>query len=115
MNKLRIKPLSTNQCWQGKRFSTPAYKSYIQEMLYILPKINVPQSKQLFLYIEVGFSSKLADIDNVLKPFIDCLQKKYGFNDRDIYELQVVKEIVKKGEEYVHFDIGSLCSTPKVV
>jgi Holliday junction resolvase RusA-like endonuclease len=52
-----------------------------------------------------GFSSKLSDIDNCLKTFIDCLVKKYGVDDRYIYELHVFKTLVKKGEEYIKFKI----------
>jgi Holliday junction resolvase RusA-like endonuclease len=57
------------------------------------------------LAIEFGFSSKLSDIDNCLKTFIDCLVKKYGVDDRYIIELHVFKAIVKKGEEYIKFKI----------
>ena len=28
------------------------------------------------------------------------MQKKYGFNDKEIYKLEVEKKIVKKGQEY---------------
>ena len=47
--------------------------------------------------------SKLSDIDNPLKPFLDILQKKYGINDRDINELLVKKTVVKKGDEFIFF------------
>ena len=58
----------------------------------------------LFLiFINVGLSSKNADIDNIAKPFIDILQKKYGFNDKNIYKLVLEKFIVKKGEEFIEF------------
>jgi len=33
------------------------------------------------------------------------LQKKYKFNDYEIYELNVKKVIVKKGQEYIKFNI----------
>ena len=104
--KIDIKPLSVNQCFQGRRFKTPKYKQYETELLYLLPKINVPNGL-LTLKVVFGLSSKLNDIDNGLKPFIDVLQKKYNFNDRDIYKLEVEKEIVKKGKEYIDFKILS--------
>ena len=67
----------------------------------------VPEG-ELELIIQFGFSSKLSDIDNGVKTFIDVLQKKYDFNDRRIYRLVVNKVIVKKGDEYINFKIGPL-------
>lgn len=106
--RLDIKPLSVNQCWQGKRFKTPKYKSYEMELLTCLkPNLTIPKGL-LHLSVTFGLSSKLNDIDNGLKPLIDILQKKYNFNDRDIYKLDVVKEIVPKGKEFIDFSIKSL-------
>jgi Holliday junction resolvase RusA-like endonuclease len=105
MIKVDIKPLSVNQVWQGKRFKTPAYSKYEKQVLLMLPKIKIPESP-FKLLIELGFSSPLADIDNPLKPILDILQKKYSINDKDIFELNVKKEIVKKGMEYFKFKIN---------
>ena len=102
--KINIKPLSVNKCWQGRRFKTPIYKGYETELLLKLQKIDVP-SVLIGLNITFGFSNKGSDIDNPLKPFLDILQKKYNINDRDIYELNVKKEIVKKGDEFISFKI----------
>ena len=90
MNTIKVKALSINECFQGRRFKTIKYKAYETELLYLLPKINVPNGL-LTLKVVFGLSSKLNDIDNGLKPFIDVLQKKYNFNDRDIYKLEVKK------------------------
>ena len=106
--KIDIKPLSVNVCWQGKRFKTPKYKSYEKELLYKLPNIKIDFKARLRLDIVFGYSNTLNDIDNALKPFIDVLQKKSGFNDRMIYELNVKKEIAKKGSEFIKFDIIKL-------
>jgi Holliday junction resolvase RusA-like endonuclease len=102
--RVKIKPLSVNQCWQGKKFKTPKYKAYERELMFKLKPLDIPKGK-LKVYLVFGVSSKLADIDNPVKAFIDVLQKFYKFNDRDIYKMLVVKEDVKKGEEYVDFKI----------
>lgn len=107
MVNIKIKPISVNQCWQGRRFKTPKYKSYESELLYKLPNITLPEPPYQVLY-KFGFSSKLADWDNPIKPFQDILQKKYGFDDRDIFKATVEKEIVSKGKEYLIFDIKPL-------
>ena len=104
MNKLNIKPLSVNECWQGKRFKTPKYKKYERNLMLMLPKKTFKFDK-FRIEIEFGFSTILADIDNPLKPFLDILQKKYNINDRDVYVLNVIKKIVPKGSEYIKFKI----------
>tara|TARA_R110001632_G_scaffold218206_1_gene347297 strand:+ start:17 stop:346 length:330 start_codon:yes stop_codon:yes gene_type:complete len=104
---INIKPLSVNEAWQGRRFKTPKYNKYIKDMLLILPPLKVPADK-LELEITFGLSNRAADIDNPLKCFIDCLQKKYGFDDKMIYRLIVNKDIVKRGKEYIDFNIIEL-------
>lgn len=100
--KINIEPLSVNTAWKGKRFKTDAYKQFERDMFLLLPKMDVPKEK-LSVSLIFGFSNKASDIDNPIKPILDVLQKAYGFNDKDIYELQVVKQIVKKGKEYIEF------------
>ena len=106
---LKIKPLSVNEAWQGKRYKTKDYQSYEKEVLFRLP--SLPKSftlpEMIKLSFTFGFSNKSADIDNPVKPMMDILQKKYGFNDAQVYELQVQKKIVPKGEEYICFTIAN--------
>ena len=105
---LDVKPLSVNQCWQGIRYKTKAYKQYEKALLHLLPNWELKYKGNLKVTIVFGFSNKTSDIDNPLKPILDILQKKYGFNDRDVYDLRVVKEVVKKGKEFIDITINSL-------
>ncbi len=102
---IKIKPLSVNKAWQGRKFKTQLYKAYEKELLYKLPKLKVPKGR-LRIEINVYFKNKLSDIDNVLKPFLDILQKKYNFNDRDIYKLEIKKHVGKL--EGIDFNIYEL-------
>lgn len=102
--RVNIKPLSVNQAWQGRRFKTPKYKAYEAEVLLKLKPMQIGKGKLSFTII-VGYSNKLSDIDNFLKVFIDILQKKYLFNDSQIYELIIRKCIVKKGSEFIDFEV----------
>lgn len=115
MNSVPIKALSVNKAWQGKRFKTPVYKQFERDTLLLLPKtIDIPE-KPLCLRLEFGYSSKLADFDNGVKPFVDILQKKYGFNDRDIKLCFIaVNNNVKKGEEYIKFAFDSILDNERV-
>lgn len=106
MNEILIKPLSVNECWQGKRFKTKKYLAYEKELLLMLKPLLIPDGK-LSLDVSFGLSNSLNDIDNSLKPFIDILQKKYLFNDRDIYSLNVRKVKVKKGCEFIKWNLKS--------
>jgi Holliday junction resolvase RusA-like endonuclease len=102
--RINIKPLSTNSAWMGRRFKTQKYIKYEKDLLFLLPKINIPEGKLQIDFI-VGYSSVRSDIDNFCKQTIDCMQKKYGFNDSRIYRLVIEKQIVKKGEEFIDFEI----------
>jgi Holliday junction resolvase RusA-like endonuclease len=107
MPQIQMKPLSVNQVWQGRRFKTRAYDLYEKSVMYLLPKLEIPEGK-LQIDFEFGFSSKQADLDNGVKPFLDILQKKYGFNDSKIYKATLLKTVVKKGEEFIKFEIKTL-------
>lgn len=108
MVKLDIKPLSVNEAWKGRRYKTDKYKSFERAVLLMLPrKMDIPEGP-LSLSLEFGFSSANSDIDNPVKMFIDCLQKKYGFNDKRIFELNIKKRPVKKGAEFINFKIKVL-------
>jgi len=103
MHTIKIKPLSVNKVWQGKRFKTQVYKSYEKELLYTLPTAKVPKPPYKISYV-FGMSLS-SDIDNPVKPFQDILCKRYNFDDRYIFEINIKKVKVKKGEEFIQFDI----------
>lgn len=104
---INIKPLSVNDAWQGKRFKSDKYKAYEMEMLLRLPAGRLPNPPYRIEY-EFGFSNEKCDFDNPCKPLGDILQKKYGFNDNEIYEAHIYKKIVQKGREYIKVRIEHL-------
>lgn len=99
-----IKPLSVNECWAGKRFKTPRYKKFENDVLFMLPRIELP-TPPFQIELHFGVSSVAADFDNPTKPFVDVLQKKYLFNDKLIHRAIIEKHIVPKGKEYIGFNI----------
>lgn len=104
--KVEIKPLTVNQAWKGRRFRTDKYKKYTKDVMIQLKDMAVPPG-DLELYIQAGLSNRNADIDNIAKPFIDILQKRYGFNDNRIFHLVLMKRIVPKGQEFISFELMS--------
>jgi Holliday junction resolvase RusA-like endonuclease len=105
MIKLKIKPLSNNEMYGGRKVKSYKYRNFERAIMPLLPEdVEIPKGK-IHLNLIVGLSSKLADLDNTLKPFIDCLQLKYGFNDKWIYKISAKKKDVVKGKEYIHFEL----------
>lgn len=105
---INIKALSVNEAFQGRRFKTPKYKHFEKAMLILLPPLKIDFKALLTIDVVFGYSSTASDIDNGLKPLLDCLQKKYKINDNRIYELNVKKEIVKKGQEFIKLQINEI-------
>lgn len=100
---IKIKPLSVNRAYKGRRFRTPEYNAYEKELLYTLPKIDMPEPPYKISYV-FGMSLS-SDIDNPTKLFQDILCKRYNFDDRYIFEINIKKVKVKKGSEFIQFQI----------
>ena len=104
---LPVKAISINECFQGRRFKTKKYDAFIQEMLYTMPKkktITGLVRMEILLYLK---SILRSDIDNFVKPILDCIVKKgWIVDDRYIQYLKVSK--VKSKEEGVYIFIESL-------
>ena len=107
MNLIPIKPMSVNEAWQGKRYKSKKYKAYEKHVYHLLPRLKIPDGP-LKVYYEFGFSSKLSDYDNPIKPLQDILQFKYAFDDNRIFEATIRKVKVAKGDEYIKFEISRL-------
>ena len=87
-----IKPISTNSCWQGRRFRTIEFKKWQEAVIYALPDKKV-KGKKLKVHIDLYFQHPLKmDADNYVKAILDCVvKKKIIEDDRYIFELSVKK------------------------
>lgn len=104
IKRINIKPLSQNEAYKGRKFKTKKYHVFEKGMMLLLPTIKVPKGKLQINY-KFGFSTSASDIDNSIKSTQDLLSRKYKFNDNLIYRIEVEKEIVKKGSEFIEFEI----------
>ena len=104
--KLDIKPFSVNQAWRGRRFRTPAYIKYTRDLLLILPNQKLPDPP-FRIEFDFGFSNSASDWDNPIKPLQDILQKKYNFNDKEVFQGIVTKTKVSKGKEFIRIKISN--------
>jgi Holliday junction resolvase RusA-like endonuclease len=102
MNTIRIKPLSINECSQGRRFKTAKYEQYERDCIWLLPPITLPEPPYHISYI-FGVSNMQQDVDNPIKPIQDILQKKYRFNDNLVHSITASKVKVKRGSEFISF------------
>ena len=104
--RTRVKPLSVNKAFMGRKIRSYDYNKYRKLLLEELPSnVKVPKTGELTLQMNVYYSNKASDVDNCVKPFIDVLQEKYEFNDNRIYSMAVQKIIVPKGQEGILFRI----------
>jgi Holliday junction resolvase RusA-like endonuclease len=102
--RLEVVPMSVNRAWKGQRYKTDEYKRYENSLLWLLPKITLPEPPYQVNY-RFGMSNIVSDWDNPVKPLQDIIQKKYGFNDRFIMRAIVEKVKTDKGKEFIEFQI----------
>lgn len=103
----KIKPLSVNKAWRGRRYKTKEYLNYEKRLIYEMPKKEFPIYSKYYIVMFFYFSSGMSDWDNPIKPIQDILQKKYGFNDKDVYIAHIVKKITTKSNEGLSIYIGN--------
>ena len=106
---IKYKPISVNKVWQGRRFKTRDYKDYEQDLLLILPKqdkcYDTPISITYKFYLK---NHKMTDVDNLIKPLQDVLQKAgYFKDDRFIYKIEAEK--IASDIDYIEVDIKEIC------
>jgi Holliday junction resolvase RusA-like endonuclease len=102
---LMVKPMSVNDAFTGRIRKSRTYRAYIKNVLKLLPQVDIPSRGKLEIKLVFGFSNSQADFDNPIKPIVDILKKKYGFDDSRIYSGTICKMLVDHGEEFIHITI----------
>lgn len=91
--RLKIKPLLTNEAWQGRRFSTAAKKQFEKTMALLLPKVAVKRNP--YYRVEYHFHLRyfaITDYDGCIKVMQDCLVKRGIIeDDRFIIDARIRK------------------------
>ena len=67
-----------------------------------LPKVD--PEKPLYLLLEFGIGPRM-DASNGIKRFEDCLAEYLEINDKKVIGIYTRKIIVKKGAEYIRFNV----------
>ena len=101
--RLGIKPFSANNMhYARKRVDSREYKEFKGTIADLIGgNYHVSPKAQLKLTLISGFSSKASDLDNTFKPLLDSMQLSMGFDDKQVYIIEAVKDVGKRGEEYL--------------
>ena len=107
MHSVKIKALSVNDAWQGRRYKSQKYTKFSNEMNLQLVLLNKPQVPDGPINIHYRFhiSNMNTDVDNLIKAFQDVLFKWLEVDDRRIVNLIAGKVKCRKGEEKIEWDI----------
>ena len=93
--------------YRNKSIKSKVYIEYQNEIRDELQGINWPfGSDPVQVSFIAGFSTRAADLDNVMKPLLDTYQVIFDdFNDNKVYILKGTKTIVPKGEEFLEVTV----------
>ena len=92
-----IAPLSVNRAYAlGRKtmFKSKDYREYETAIMKLLEKEEMDEQMKagkLGLKFRFRFRRSNSDIDNPVKPLQDILQRHFGFNDKQVYRLEVEK------------------------
>lgn len=103
--ELPSKPISTNNLYRGKKVRSYDYKKYRKEVFRFLEDNcrdaeDYDLTGNLYLELEIGYSSPLSDVSNGVKGIEDVLTEYLQFNDRQVVTVVLNKYLVNKGKEY---------------
>ena len=102
--RLNQKPFSANKMhyMSGKR-DTKEYREFKGDIKSLLGdlKLTLDKDEAVKFTLVVGYSNSLSDLDNCFKPLLDSMQIALGFNDRQVFAIEALKDKTKKGEEYI--------------
>lgn len=107
MLNIEIAPFSVNKFYKGRKIASDELLKFKRDFGILLPKKSLGSGKLLFTAC-FGTSSRVADLDNMLKATIDTIAEKWDFNDKMIYEILVKKIDVEKGKEFISFKIDEI-------
>ena len=102
--RLSQKPFSANKMHYAKfKKDTKEYREFKSEIFSLLAgrKYDFSKDDKFKLSLVTGFSSSLSDLDNSFKPLLDSMQLAMGFDDKQIFEIEALKDKVSKGDEYI--------------
>ena len=114
MSANRMEGIRAIRTKTGKSFTqtypTKDYKEFLERFTEATKDLtwNFEEKAELKIDIWPFFSNKASDLDNVAKPTLDALQKVFNWNDKYAYELHLLKNFSKRGEEKLLIEINEI-------
>ena len=108
--RLQVKPLSANKMFYRNKNKTAEYRDYQSQMEDQLITTSWPFGEHMVGFsVTAGLSNRAADLDNIIKPVLDTFQTIFDdFNDNKVYHIELHKEIVPKGDEYLEVTVRKM-------
>jgi Holliday junction resolvase RusA-like endonuclease len=104
MIQIKIKPLSINKAFSGRRFKTQECKEYERTLYYILPKEKMIKGDVTIKYRFFLKYDKVTDTSNLIKLLEDILVKK-GYIEDDRFVRRFTAEKFHNEKEIVEIEI----------
>ena len=109
---INIKPLTVNQAWQGKKFKSPAYKQFSNDIAWLLPRNGKAPSGPIEVYYKFFLKHHATtDFDNLIKPLQDQLVQNFIIED-DRFIYKAIIEKIPSDKDYIEVTFKEL--TPSV-
>lgn len=107
--RLFIAPISANAMYTGRRWKSPRAKQFERDIAILLAMkakdIKVPDG-ELTIHWRFGISRRF-DVSNAVKLAEDEICKFLGIDDRRFSGMTLVRVPVKRGKEFISFQILS--------
>ena len=109
-----LKPMSVNRAYSVGRktmFKSKEYREYetaVNKRLEGHHMSEEMKTGKLGLKFKFRFQRSNSDIDNPVKPLQDVLQKHFGFDDKQVYRLEVEKYHYRGCQPFVEVEITQL-------
>ena len=94
----------------AQKYPTTEYKLFLSNFIESTNEMSWQFEKTADLKVTFNafFSNRASDLDNVLKPSLDALQKVFDWNDKYCYEIAAYKHLVKRGEERLEINVEEI-------
>lgn len=112
--ELRIKPLSTNEMHLGRKVDSAKYRKWSAQVGRMLPSLeNIDFTAPIHIHVDVTFRRRSSDLDNIWKPLLDAMQKRYtDFNDNKVVKMSATKFITTNDDEVGYKILICNCEEP---
>jgi Holliday junction resolvase RusA-like endonuclease len=114
MSANRMEGIRAIRTKDGRNFTqtypTKQYKEFLERFIKATDNLSWQFEKTADIKITFNafFSNRASDLDNILKPTLDALQKVFEWNDKHCYEIAAYKHLVKRGEERLEINVEEL-------